>query len=266
VIIAGGFQFPEGPAFARDGTLYLVNLEGGYISRVPPGGQPEVFHPTGGRPNGLAIHKDGSLYVADSGLRAVLRVDPETKEQQAVAGAFRGRPFNGPNDLCFGPDGTLFFTDPLHSSAENPIGKVYRLTPAGRLSVVLDGLAFPNGLCLSEDASILYLAETKRHRILRCRLDAAGRCREWDVYAQVEGGPDGMALDLRGNLYVALYGRGAVGVIPPGGGSVTYLPVDGPRPTNVAFHGERLYVTEAATGTLQVLSIGVPGLPLYSHR
>lgn len=264
-IVAEGFEFPEGPAFAADGSLFLVNLQGGYLSRIAEGGRPEVHHHTGGRPNGLAIHRNADLYVADSGLGAVIRIDQDGK-QHTVVDSYQGERLRGPNDLCFDRAGNLYFTDPLHSGRDAPIGRLYRLASDGRLSVVVDGLAFPNGLCFDADERVLYLAESEHHRIHACTLDQDGACSEMSVYAEVEGDPDGMALDVEGSLYAALYGRGAVGVIPPGGGSVSYLPVHGPNPTNVAFRGGDLYLTEASVGTLQVLSVGVEGLPLPDGR
>jgi gluconolactonase len=264
-VVARGFTFPEGPAFARDDTLYLVNVEGGHLSRLAPGGPPEAVHPTGGRPNGLAIHADGALYVADAGRRAILRIDPASGEQRIVCDAYRGAPLLGPNDLCFDRTGNLYFTDPLGSSLAVPIGAVYRLGADGHLTVLLDGLAFPNGLCLDVDERVLYLAETWRHVVHACHLTDDGVCHRRRVHAEVDGNPDGMALDVEGRLYVALYGRGAIGVIPPEGGRVGHLAVRGPNPTNVAFLGADLYLTEASAGTLQVLSVGVEGLPLYAR-
>jgi gluconolactonase len=263
-VVARGFAFPEGPAFARDGTLYLVNVEGGHLSRLAPGGVPAAVHPTGGRPNGLAIHADGALYVADAGLRAIVRIDPATGAQQIACDAYRGQPLLGPNDLCFDRAGNLYFTDPLGSSLASPIGAVYRLGADGQLRVVLDGLAFPNGLCLDADERVLYLAETWRHAVHACHLTEDGSCHRRHVHAEVDGNPDGMALDVEGNLYVALYGRGAIGVVPPEGGRVRHLAVHGSNPTNVAFLGGDLYLTEASAGTLQVVQVGVEGLPLYA--
>lgn len=264
-VIATGFRFPEGPAFDRTGRLYLVNLQGGYLSRIDEGGEPQVHHHTGGDPNGLAFHRDGDLYVCDSGLNAVIRIDGSGR-QHTVVDSFEGERLRGPNDLCFDRAGNLYFTDPGGSSLESPIGRVYRLGTDGRLSLFMDGLAYPNGLCLSADERTLYLAETLRSLVHACELDEDGGRRQTSVYAEVEGWPDGMALDVEGALYVALYGRGAVGVVSPGGRSVTYLPVQGPNPTNVAFRGSDLYLTEAGEGTLQVIATGAEGLPLFSAQ
>lgn len=264
-VVAKGFEFPEGPAFTLDGDLFLVNVEGGYLSRVPDGGMPEIYHHTSGKPNGLAIAQDGTLYVADAGLAAIVRVDPDRRTQEVVVDAYHGERLRGPNDLCFDRAGALYFTDPLESSLERPIGRVFRLAPGGELTVVVERMAFPNGLCLSADERVLYLAETMRHTIHACLLDAHGEVVEMHAYAEVEGGPDGMALDVEGNLYVALYGRGAVGVIPSGGGAVRYLVVEGSNPTNLAFRGTKIFITEASQGSLQVMDVGVEGLALVSH-
>jgi gluconolactonase len=264
-VIARGFEFPEGPAFARDGTLFLVNVLGGYLSCLARDGTPRTFHRTGGRPNGLAIHRDGSMWVADAALAAILRIDRASRRQDVMVDAFAGGRLRGPNDLCFDGVGNLFFTDPLHSTLEDPTGRVFRRAADGELSLLLEGLAFPNGLCLDASGRVLYLAETMRGAIHACDLSADGDCESVRLHAHVEGGPDGMALDVRGNLYVALYGRGAIGVIPPAGGPVRYLEIEGANPTNVAFSGTELYLTEASQGTLQVLDVGEVGLPLFSH-
>src|SRR5689334_19299857 len=112
-VFAEGFIFPEGPAFDRAGHLFLVNLRGGYLSRVEPSGQTEIFVYTGDEgaatasaPNGSAFHPSGDLYVADSGRNAILAVSPN-KQVRVVCDNYRGEPFQAPNDLCFDRTGGL---------------------------------------------------------------------------------------------------------------------------------------------------------------
>ncbi len=263
-VFAEGFKFPEGPAFDRDGNLFVVNVETGDISRISPEGQVNTFINTGGAPNGAKFHPSGDLFVADR-KKGIIAVSPDRKTR-VIADLYQGKAFNGPNDLIFDSRGNLYFTDPHGSSAENPFGCLYRLSTAGQLVCLASGLAFPNGLVLSRDERYLFVADTRKNRILRYVLEPPP-FRSY-VFSQLSGGwgPDGMAFDVAGNLYVAHYGGGDVAVVNPKGELVERIPVPGLHPTNVAFGGfERrtLYVTEVETGSVYRFRTDYPGLPMY---
>jgi gluconolactonase len=268
-LLIAGYNSPEGPAFDRQGALFFVNWLTSSIVRLTPDGRAEEWFNTGGIPAGLAFHRDGDLYVADEGdaIHGVLRITPE-RERFAVVDSYQGRPLNGANDLVFDPSGVLYFSDPWGSSRENPVGGFYRLFPDGRLEQLDTGLAFPNGVGLAPDGSAVYLAETGPNRILRYRLSPDGTVGPREVFVQLDGGvgPDGMALDVEGRLYVAQYGGGCVNVIAPDGALLDPIPVPGRNVTNCAFGGpdrRTLVITEVETAALYRVRVRVPGLPLF---
>jgi gluconolactonase len=268
-LLISGCNTPEGPAFDRAGNLYFVNWSSSAIVRLTPDGVAGEFFNTGGIPAGLAFHRDGSLYIADEGEQwhGVLRLSPD-RQLTVLANEYEGQPLNGANDLVFDQQGVLYFSDPWGSSAERPIGGFYRLFPDGRLERLDTGLAFPNGVALSADGTAVFLAETYRRRILRYAIGPDGTVGPRAEFAQLPGepGPDGMALDAAGNLYVAHYNGGRVAVFDPAGRLVEEIAVPGPNVTNCAFGGpERrtLVITEVATASLYRVELDVAGLPLY---
>ena len=267
-LLISGYDSPEGPAFDRDGNLYFVNWTSSAIVRLTPEGIASEFFNTGGIPAGLAFHRDGSLYVADEGddVHGLLRV--AEGRAAIVVDSYDGEPLNGANDLVFDADGAVYFSDPWRSSADNPIGGFYRLFPDGALQRIDLGLAFPNGVALSPDGDAVYLAETYRNRILRYPLAPNGDIGERADFAALPGGagPDGMAFDEAGNLYVAHYGGGKVAVFDPAGEMVGQLPVPGANVTNVAFGGpdrRTLVITDVETASLYQTRVDIPGLRLW---
>jgi gluconolactonase len=269
-LVVSGFDSPEGPAFDRAGNLYFVNWNSSSIVRVTPDGKASEFFNTGGIPAGLAFHRDGSLYVADEGdaIHGVLRI--HDGQAEIVVNTFEGEPLNGANDLVFDRDGVLYFSDPWRSSAENPIGGFYRYFPDGTLERIDHGLAFPNGVAISPDGKSVYLAETYRNRILRYPVATDGTIGAREVFAPLPGehGPDGMACDEAGNLYVAHYGGGKVAVFTPTGELAAEIPVPGANVTNVAFGGpdrRTLVITDVETASLYQTRVEIPGLLLFGE-
>jgi gluconolactonase len=251
-LFATGFKFPEGPAFDRNGDLFVVDVDTGDISIISPDGQVKIFINTGGAPNGAKFHTNGDLYVADR-QKGIIAVSPDGKIK-VIVDHYQGKKFHGPNDLIFDTKGNLYFTDPHGSSAENPFGCVYRFSSSG--------LAFPNGLVLSQDERYLFVANTRKNRILRYVFSPPFRSY---IFSQLSGGwgPDGLAFDVAGNLYVAHYGGGDVVILNPKGEILERVPVGGGHPTNVAFGGpdhKTVYVTETETGSIYRFNADYPGL------
>ncbi len=275
VLIGTGLVFAEGVNFDRDGTLYCVDVEGGAVWRRPPGGELREWVRTDGAPNGSRFGPNGDLFVADCGRRAILRITPTTAAIAVYADRCERERFRRPNDLCFGPDGTLYVTDPAGSSPEQPTGAVYAVAPDGSVRRVVMGLAFPNGIMVTPDGTTLIVAETHTGLLRRYRLDAGRGYGELEPLAtlrpangpdadgQGDAGPDGMAFGADGNLYVAHYNGGNVRVIGPDGTPVAALDTGGPTPTNVAFWGDSLYVTEGTGGSVYRLDIGVREHPPF---
>ena len=268
---ASGFEFVEGPAFNRDGELFVVNVKGGYVSRVSPRGKVSVFVNTNGAPNGAKFDAHGHLFVCDCKLKSILDIAPDGLFSKVVTEC-DGKPLKGPNDLCFSGDGSYYFTDPEGSSPENPIGTVHYVDSGGNVSTFAQGLQYPNGVAVSEDGRRVYVAETFTRYIHAFALRPDGSAAASRIHAELpEGGlgPDGMALDVEGNLYVAYYDAGVVTVIDQWGNVKEELDAGGKRPTNVAFGGKdrrRLYITETETDCVYVHKVKIPGLPLYGQE
>jgi len=267
--IVTGFDSPEGPAFDERGRLHFVNWLSSSVMRLDADGVAREWVNTGGIPAGLAFHRDGTLYVADEGkdIHGVLKVSREGAVTPFVQ-TYGGQPLNGANDLVFDASGVLYFSDPWGSSAERPIGGFYRAFPNGRLERIDAGLAFPNGVAINADGSAVFLAETYRNRVLRYEIRPDGTVGPRTVFTTLSGrpGPDGMAFDAEGLLYVAHFGEGRVDVVGPDGRVVDAIDVPGRQPTNVAFGGDDLrllVITEVETRSLYGVRLKTPGQRLF---
>ncbi|WP_381519045.1 SMP-30/gluconolactonase/LRE family protein [Spirosoma soli] len=265
-----GLRFPEGPAFAPDGSLWAVELKGESLVRFQKG-QVARFQ-VGGQPNGIAIDAQCLIWFCDAGQRAIRRFDPQTNRTDTIVTSLDNQPFDKPNDLAFDAIGNLVFTCPGESRQE-PTGYVCVLTTSGDVRKITDGKYFPNGLAFTADGRELIIAETYRHRLWKGRWDA--QTAQWTdahIWATVDGpqgpgGPDGMAFGEDGNLYVAVYGTGKIHVINHGGQVIRYLNLPGQNPTNCAFDPTgrfSLVVTEAEKGELLSCSIAVQGSHLFN--
>ncbi len=220
-----------------------------------------------GIPAALAFGPDGCLYVTDEGRRAIVRVDPHGRQTDFIS-RYEGKPINGPNDLSFDPDGNLFFTDPFTSSLTNRIGAVYGYEwGTGELHKIKDGMAFPNGIVAREGR--LYVAETRTNKIWAYDIVGPGQAENESEFCtlpplDVDGihGPDGMAFDVEGNLYVATYRAGYVYVLDPAGELIRSIPSGGQSPTNVCFGGEdfdTMFVTVDDLGEIAAIQVGAQG-------
>jgi gluconolactonase len=223
-----------------------------------------------GIPAALAFGPDGCLYVTDEGRRSIVRVTPEGEQSDFIT-HYGGKGLNGPNDLCFDQDGNLYFTDPWGSSLEEPIGSVYGYEWAnGTLRQIHTGLAFPNGILVRDGR--VYAAETLTNKIWAYDVVGPGIaenpfefCRLPDLKVQILTGPDGMAFDLEGNIYVATVGVGFVYVLNRKGKLIQSIPTGGIRPTNVCFGGsdhDTLFVTIDDLGTMVTIPMGIAGYRL----
>jgi sugar lactone lactonase YvrE len=265
----GGFL--EGATFDRSGRLWAVDLLSGNILRVGENRQCEVRGNTAGQPNGAKFHRDGRLFIADK-LRGILAFDPADGSVSVVADLYGAEKIRGTNDLVFDADGGLYFTEPYGSSALDPDGRVFYLPPGegARLEVLVGGLAFPNGIALSADGANVYVGEYARKRIL----SVPSAPSDFDiahVAAYTEGGvgPDGFAFDDEGTLYVAIFQGGEVRVIDAERfhvGSINLPEGAGTFVTNLAFHDDHLYITEASAGVIYRVRVETPGLPYFHQR
>ncbi len=270
-VFASGFVFPEGPAFDRNGNLYITDGRANRIPVVDPNGNVSTFVDSDGGPNGSAFHRNGDLYVAEPAAKRITRVSP-VGETHVVAGEFEGEPFLAPNDITFDLQGRAYFTDPGESSVADPYGRVFRIDPDGVVTRIAEGMAYPNGLAITPCGQALIVAETFSEKLHRFALDGNGDAVDRDEFAYVgtgrdgEVGPDGIAFDTEGYLHAAIFGGGVVSVVSPEGEVVEQLPAGGLRPTNAAFGGpdrKTLHVTETENQVVTVIQAPRSGLPLF---
>lgn len=283
---------PEGPVCLPDGSWAITEMNRGIVSHVSADGCTKRVIAHTGRPNGLALDADGNLWVAESRFPALLKLTVDG-EVTTVSTGDPDLPFLWPNDLCFGPDGAIYMTDsgvllddmegiePPSAVYDVPVdGRVFRVDPVSGLCSVLDqGLRFANGIAFGPGGEDLYVSETLtgdvyRYRIVEGRVEGE-RLLFGNVMVKPSiehgrvAGPDGMAFDAEGHLYVTVLAQGDVTVLNPDGSVKERLDLDGTFPTNVAFArpGERrILVTEGSKGQLLMFDTPVDGLPLYAPQ
>jgi gluconolactonase len=263
-------SFLEGPAFDREGNLFCVDVAHSRIFKISPKGDWKVFAEYDGEPNGLKIHKNGRIFVADHKL-GLLVFDPKTADYKVVLHEANREGLKGLNDLIFAANGDIFFTDQGQSALEDPTGRVFRLRSTGELDLLIKGLEGPNGLVLNRAENILYVAVTRKNRIISVPLRPNYKgISKAGIFIQLSGsptGPDGMALDEDGNLAIVHAGFGTVWIFSALGEPVFRIKsAAGMRTTNVAYGGpdrKSLFITEAEHGVILRAELPVAGRLLY---
>lgn len=266
----GFHSFLEGPSFDRDGNFYCTDIAFGRIFRVSPQGEWDVVVEYDGEPNGLKIHRDGSLYIADH-KKGLLRIEPSSGRIDTLLERAWGEPFKGLNDLFFTPNGDVYFTDQGQTGLQDPSGRLFRYSRDGRLDLVLADIPSPNGLIVSPDQNQVWLAVTRMNNVWRLFFTPDGRATKVGVFVQLSGGvgPDGMAMDEAGNLVVCHVFVGSVWVFNPLGEPIYRLRSSaGLLTTNCAYGGSErktLYITESETASILRVSLPHAGRAMYSH-
>lgn len=258
-VLANGLRFPEGPAFDGDGNLWCVEQEGeGLFCRYADGRTKRVY--TGGRPNAL-ICQDGQLWFCDSGQNTIRRLNIETDLIETVVSHVNGQPLHMPNDLLFDNHDNLLITCPGPPDGSES-GYVAVRSSNGLVTIIAEGLLYPNGLAFFPNQDTLLIGETHQQRIWSGFWDADTL--SWEtihVWANVIDapvnapipGPDGMIIGPDGNLYVAVFGAGIIRVFSDEGQPVRDIRLPGQNPSNCVFDpsGELgLIVTETERGEL----------------
>ncbi len=266
-------SFLEGPSFDRHGNLYVTDIPYGRIFRIDPEGNWELVAQYDGWPNGLKIHRDGRIFIADY-KHGIMVLDPASGQVAPLLTHRRSEGFKGINDLIFDHDGRLYFTDQGQTGMHDQSGRVFRYDPStGRLDCLLSNGVSPNGIALSPDQNVLYVAMTRGNAVWRMPLFGDGSVSKVGIFVQMAGGvsgADGLAVDQAGNLFVADAGNGCVWSFSPYGKPLhRYLVQSGGRTvTNLAFGGpdnRSLFIVDSSKGAISRVETEQPGLPLYSH-
>jgi gluconolactonase len=289
--IATGLRFPEGPIAMPDGSIVLVEIARGTLSRVSPNGSVEVIAQVGGGPNGAAIGPDGHCYVCNNGGfkwtdrdgrlfpgeqpddyqgGSIQRVDMRTGAFETLYEACDGRHLCGPNDIVFDRTGGFWFTDhgKTRPRDRDRTGVFYARADGSRITEAIFPLEGPNGIGLSRDETELYVAETVPGRLWAYKVTAPGEVsRERRLLPGIAGFYmyDSLAVDAAGNVCVATLINGGISILSPTGAPARFLAVPDLLTTNICFGGAGLgtaFVTASSLGHLLATEWEGPGLPL----
>jgi gluconolactonase len=298
--LATGLRFPEGPVAMDDGSVVLVEIARGTVTRVSADGEVEVVAETAGGPNGAALGPDGKLYVCNNGRSfdfiemegvglfphqppaeweggRIERVDLETGEVERIYEDCDGRPLRGPNDLVFDQHGGFWFTD--HGIREertsDRTGVFYAQPDGSQIREVIFPLDAPNGIGLSPGGDRLYVAETFTGRVWFWPVTGPGEVEEVPGVLPhggqlLAGLPelqalDSLAVDAEGYVCVGTLVSGGITSISPDGSERDLLETGDILTTNICFGGDDLrtaYITCSATGRLVSTHWPRPGLRL----
>lgn len=263
-------SFLEGPAFDREGNLYLVDIPYGRIFRVSPSAEWALVAEYDGWPNGLKIAGDGRVLLADYA-HGIMELDTVSGRVTPLLTHRHSEHFRGCNDLFLAADGTLWFTDQGQSGLHRPDGRVFRWDFGGRLDLMIDTGPSPNGLVMNLHETQMLVAMTRDNAVWRLPIMPDGQVSKVGRFVQLSGGlagPDGMALDAGGGLWVADAGHGCVWAFDAMGvPRWRVLAPEGIATTNVAFHPDRpeIYVTLSDRGEVLRAPVPVAGKRMASH-
>jgi sugar lactone lactonase YvrE len=244
--VAGGYRFTEGPVWSREGFLIFSDVPSNRVIKIAPEEKAIAFRTDSNGANGNTFDAQGRLYTCESRTRRVTRVDKKGK-MEVLAERWEGKRLNAPNDIVVRKDGNVYFTDPAFGeqadTRELDFYGVYHIAPKGQLSLVAKPKGRPNGIALSPNGRILYVANSDDRTVLAYDVDRNGEtANERAVISGVEGVPDGIRVDEKGNIYVTAKG---VAVYSAEGKLVATLPMP-ETPANCAFGDadfQTLYIT-----------------------
>ena len=286
--VGGGFTFTEGPIWRPSGVLWFSDVVGNVVRQwspdgsvkelLRPGGYDGNSLPAGGfiGPNGMTAAANGDVLLCQHGNRRIVRVTDDLRVTTLVDN-FEGKRLNAPNDLVYRSDGTLFFTDPPYGlprqdddpDKDLPFNGVFKLVN-GKAELLIKDLTRPNGIAFSPDERTLYVSNSDEKRRIWMRYDIApsGTVSNARVFFDTTdhkdpGLPDGMKIDVRGNVWAT--GPSAVFVFSPEGKHLgTIKPPEDPANCGWGDDGRTLYIT-AETGLYRIKTSVMGQAPVYSR-
>ncbi len=270
----GGDQGPaEGPLWWKEGGYLLFSdIHNNRRMKYTPGQSAEVFQEPTNRANGLTRDLQGRLVACEHDSRRVTRQELDGSIT-VIASSFQGRRLNRPNDVVVKSDGSIYFTDPWTSPlpAEQwdlTFSGVYRVTPdLGTITLLISDFIVPNGLMFSPDESILYINDSRRGHIRSFEVMPNGTLAKQtdkviiDLTGREPGVPDGMKVDIEGNIYTG--GSGGLYILDPSGKKLGMINHGATATTNLAFGGDdwkTLYFT--SRNHLGSVKVNIPGNPV----
>ena len=281
-IIAEGLAFPEGPVVMADGSVIVVELAGGRITRCW-NGRTETVCDIGGGPNGAAIGPDGALYVCNNGgldlekfqnargnghEGRIERVDLATGKFERIYDSCDSVPLQAPNDIVFDADGRIWFTDlgKTHDGIRTASGLFSALTDGSEIFAIDRHAVSYNGVGLSPDGTSVYVADTHQARLWHYERRVDQQRPTWVATAPGPVGFDSLAVTQAGNICVATLYDGGISTITPDGTVSKFSISDESYVTNIAFGGEDMctaYITLSQSGRLAKMRWDEPGLRLH---
>lgn len=264
-------SFLEGPVFDTQGNLYVTDIPFGRVFRIDPKGEWDLVAQWEGEPNGMKFLNDTELLVTDY-KNGLMRLNIQTGQVQTFLERRNSESFKGVNDLVLDSRGNVYFTDQGQSGMHDPSGRVYRLSPDGKLDQLLNNVPSPNGIVLSPDERFLFVAATRGNSVWRMPLLSDGSVSKVGQFFTSYGpsGPDGLAMDVSGRLLVANPGLAYVWVLSHWAEPEEIL--TGPKGaslTNMAFGGKdrkTLYCTDSTNGNILMADMSVAGCSLHRAK
>lgn len=262
--------FLEGPVWA-DGYLWVTDIPFGRIFRISAGGEWEQVAEYDGEPNGMKRFAEGQFLITDY-RNGLMLLDAASGTVRPWLERRNSERFRGLNDLTFDARGNLYFTDQGQTGMHDPTGRVYRLAPDGRLDVLLSNAPSPNGLVLSPDEQVLYVAMTRGNCVWRVPLQRDGSVSKVGQFFTSYGpsGPDGLAMRADGHLLVANPGLGYVWVLNGRAEPVEVIRgPEGASLTNLCFGGDdgrTVYITDSTASCIRSVEMAQGGAAVHGGR
>jgi gluconolactonase len=233
--VATGYAFAEGPAWSPMGFLVFSDVPNNKLMQFTPGQLASVFHADSNGASGNRFDAQGRLFSCETHLRRVTRTDKKGKVE-ILADRWQGKRFNAPNDLAVRKEGDVYFTDPAFGNQQDTreldFFGVYHISRKGELEVVARPKGRPNGIALAPDGRTLYVSNSDEKNVRAYDLDKNGAAgNERNLISGIEGVPDGICVDEKGDLYVAAH---QVFVFSPEGKPLGIIQIP-ETPSNCAF-------------------------------